>query len=161
MFTMQRELQVSAYGIDPGSLSVDERVAYIKEMVLALTDELHEVLGEVSWKSWTHGERYVNDEGVKKELVDAFHIFMNLALSVNMTPDELYSMYVKKRQVNVDRQRNDYDGQSTKCPNCSRALEDVSLHEIKLVDSAKTDVVLCGSCHSPIPLETARYFLSD
>lgn len=161
MLGMQRNLQVEAYGRDPSTLNTSEKIQFIKDMHIALTDEMHEVLGEIDWKPWTHGERQINVDGVKKELVDIWHFYMNIMLAVGMSTDELYKMYTKKRQVNANRQANGYDGKSTKCPGCSRALEDIALQEVKLVDSNKTDTVFCVPCGAQIPLDIALPFLTD
>lgn len=160
MLGMQRNLQQEAYGFTPDQMTPDEKIQYIKDMVLALTDELHELLAEVDWKPWTQGVRKVNEDGAKKELVDIWHFVMNLMLVTGMSTDDLYKMYMRKRQVNVDRQKNAYDGRSTKCPKCKRALEDVALQEIKLPGTNITDVVLCA-CGENIDREIARPFLID
>lgn len=159
LLTAQRDLQVK-FGYHFEHMTTLERVDYIKEMVLALTDELHEVLGEVDWKSWTHGERHVNVDGVKKELVDAFHMFMNLMLVVDMTASELGALYARKHQVNITRQESGYDGRSTKCPSCRRALEDVTLTEIKLSGTNITDVVLC-ECGTSLDRDVALRLTRD
>lgn len=160
MLGMQRDLQVQAYGRDPGQMDTDEKIQFIKDMVLALTDELHELLAETDWKPWTQGDRKINYDGAKKELVDCWHFFQNIQIALGMSTDELYKSYVKKRQVNADRQANGYDGRTTKCPGCRRALEDVSLTDIKLSGSNITDVVMC-QCGEIIPLEIAQPFLND
>lgn len=160
MLEMQKDLQIKAYGLTPGDMSINEKISYIKDMILASTDELHEVLAEIDWKPWTQGERTINTDGVKKELVDIWHFFMNIMLATGMNTDELYKMYMKKRQVNIDRQDSGYDGKSTKCSGCKRALEDVTLQDVKLSNSDITDVVFC-QCGEIIPLEIARPFLID
>lgn len=157
MLDMQRALQVVAYGRDPGALSIDEKVQFIKDMTLAMTDELHELLAEVSWKPWTHGDNYINYDNAKKELIDLWHMFQNMMLVLDMSSDELYKMYVKKRQVNIDRQLNGYDGVSTKCPKCRRALEDVVLHQIHI----ETGIIVQCACGQDIPIDVARSFLTD
>lgn len=161
MLGMQRNLQVESYGRDPGTMDLEDKIRFIKDMHIALTDEMHELLAEVDWKPWTHGERQINFDGARKELVDVWHFFMNMMLALGMSTDDLYKAYMKKRQVNADRQKNGYDGRSTKCPGCSRALEDIALHEIKIAGTNITDVVLCVPCGAVIPLEAARPFIAD
>ena len=164
MLEMQRVLQINSYNIDPGHLPTNDKIQFMKDMILALENELQaEILNEFDWKPWTTGERRINDVGIKKELVDVWHLFMNLMLSVNMTTDELYKMYMTKNRVNATRMASGaYDGHSTKCPNpkCKRALEDVSLQEIKLPGTNITDVVLC-ECGENIDREIAQQFLID
>lgn len=124
MFEAQRLLQVEAYGKDPGEITDPiERIQFIKDMHIALTDELHEALAETGWKPWATSQ-HVNEEAFKGELIDAWHFFMNLCMVVGMGPDELQDRYMAKRQKNIQRQIDGYDGVSTKCPGCGRALDD-------------------------------------
>lgn len=127
MMTAQRDLQARVMGYRFADMTLDQRISYIKEMVLALSNELQsEVLGEVSWKSWA-SSRFINVKEYKGELVDAFHFLLNLMLVVDMTPDELYALYLQKRDLNVLRQLEGYDGLSSKCPGCGRAQDDVAV----------------------------------
>lgn len=123
MLDLQEELQVKAYGENPGEFeSNEERIQFIKDMILALTDELHEMLGEVGWKPWATSD-HINEDAFKNELIDAWHFLMNLMLVVNMSAEELYERYIAKRQKNIKRQDNGYDGLN-KCPICKRAYDD-------------------------------------
>lgn len=125
-FTLQRELQRSTYGKDPGEITdPEERVQFIKDMNLALQDELHEMLGEVGWKPWATS-RHVNEEAAKGELVDGFHFFMNLCMAVNMDAEELFERYQEKRLRNKQRQAEGYDGVEGKCARCKRAFDDLA-----------------------------------
>lgn len=129
LFDAQRDLQITAYGKDPADLEGMERIQFYKDMHIALTDELHEALGEIGWKPWATS-RHVNEEALQGELVDAFHFFMNLCMVAHLDPFELVKKYMAKREKNAKRQAEGYDGVSTKCPVCKRALDD--------------DAVLCG-----------------
>lgn len=123
MFRLQLELQSKAYGKDPRELAGTERIEFFKNMKLALQDELHEALDEIGWKPWATSKHW-NEEAVKGELVDAWHFFMNLCIVADMSPRELHRRYLAKRQKNIARQEAGYDGVSTKCPVCKRALDD-------------------------------------
>jgi len=125
MFEKQDQLQSSTYGDgkSPRDFSQEAKIEFIKTNVIALTDELHEALGEVGWKPWATS-KHINIEAFKSELVDAWHFFMNLAIVVDMTPEDLYQGYLAKRAKNIKRQEDGYDGVSTKCPGCGRALDD-------------------------------------
>lgn len=125
MYEAQRALQIEAYGADPTTLTGDEAVQFIKDMNLALQDELHELLGEVGWKPWATS-RHINHDMAKAELVDAWHFFMNLMLILGMTPDELFDRYMEKRKRNSERQEEGYDGVGGKCALCRRAIDDVA-----------------------------------
>lgn len=125
MFERQDELQSGTYadGTSPRDFSQEGKIAFIQTNILALTDELHEALAEVGWKPWATS-KHINVDAFKSELIDAWHFFMNLCIVVDMTPDELYEMYIAKREKNIKRQTDGYDGVSTKCPGCNRALDD-------------------------------------
>lgn len=125
MFDLQRDLQLKMkpVGRDPATLTGQERIQFFKDMKLAYEGELQEMLDEMSWKPWAQGE-FFNREAVWGELIDQWHFFMNLCLAAELTPDMLYDMYMAKRLKNIDRQENGYDGVSTKCPECKRALDD-------------------------------------
>ncbi len=128
MLEMQRSLQIESYGSDPMTLEGDERGRQFVDMSAALIFELGEASDEIGWKPWAKGEkaRYINREAYLKELVDAFHFFMNLWLLGRGTPEELYRMYMDKHKINAQRQVEGYDSRTTKCsgPHCSRALDD-------------------------------------
>ncbi len=125
MFTMQEDLQriMPPFRLAPADLPEEDRALFIRDMVFALADELHEVLGEVGWKPWATS-RHVNIPGVKSELIDCWHFFMNLCLAVGFTPDQIFAAYTAKHQKNVDRQEKGYDGLADKCPDCHRAYDD-------------------------------------
>lgn len=131
MFELQGDLQRNAYGSHPTDIkSEEERIQFAKDMHIALTDELHEALAEIGWKPWATSKHF-NEEAYKGELVDAFHFFMNLCMVAKMGPDELFEKYKAKRLKNIKRQEEGYDGVSTKCGVCKRALDDnaVLCHE--------------------------------
>jgi hypothetical protein len=152
MLQMQRTLQLMYNdGKAIEEFSDEERMAAIRDNVLACTDELHEALGETGWKPWATSN-HLNVDAFKAELVDAWHFFMNLMLHAGMTSDDLYQGYIKKNAKNIQRQAEDYDGVTTKCPLCKRAADDdaVKCHPHDTTDGAwwcdraKSDVDMNG-----------------
>lgn len=137
LLKLQDDLQRASYANgSPIALDEDERIEFIRWNVLALEDELHEMLGECGWKPWATSS-HVNEDAAFGELVDALHFFMNLLLvvapsSVALTggPEAvgrlLEQRYVAKREKNARRQEEGYDGLN-KCVECKRALDDVVL----------------------------------
>lgn len=119
----QRELQEKSYDVDFGEMTTEERIEFITWNVLALTDELHEALAETGWKPWATS-RHINEDAFKSELIDAFHFMGNLFLAAGMSADEVMRRYRQKRALNAKRQTDGYDGVTTKCPVCKRALDD-------------------------------------
>ena len=123
MLRAQEALQVESFGGSPATFNTAQKVQFLKDMVYALEDELHELMGEVGWKPWATS-RHVNEPAARAELVDAWHFFMNLMLVLEMTPEDLEHLYFEKRAKNQKRQREGYDGVAGKCPKCRRALDD-------------------------------------
>ena len=123
MLTRQHKAQLEAHGLDLPALNEQERIWAIRWNILALEDELHEALGETGWKPWA-SSRHFNRDAFVSELVDAWHFLMNLFLIAGVDAEELTRAYNHKRDLNDARQRAGYDGVSTKCPNCGRALDD-------------------------------------
>lgn len=145
MFQQQDYLQTHVYGDGTSptellNITDDEGDNYkgiaieeYKNMHVALVDELHEALNEIGWKPWASSQHF-NQEAVKGELVDAFHFFMNLCMIAQVTPDDLIQGYINKSAKNIQRQEDGYDGVSTKCPGCGRALDDDAVHCLAQVD---------------------------
>jgi hypothetical protein len=123
-FELQATLQ-RALDTHPDTMEdPEERIQYIKDMVLALENELQaEFLGEIGWKPWATS-RHINTDAAKSELVDAFQFFMNLCFVVGMTAEELMTLHAAKIKKDFARIEEGYDGVSTKCPVCKRAMDD-------------------------------------
>lgn len=122
----QRELQKKHYGVDVTTLSEEERAQYIRDMSLALTDELHEALNEVGWKPWATS-RHLNRQAYLGELIDVLHFWCNLVLIANTSEQELLDMYFAKADKNAKRQMEGYDGVRDKCTTCGRAFDDAAV----------------------------------
>jgi len=89
----------------------------------ALIHELVEMEAETGWKPWAKSE-YVNLEAARGEWIDMFHFMLNGALLLGLDEAEIKRRYDAKHAKNEARQHADYDGVSTKCGNCGRALDD-------------------------------------
>lgn len=148
LLSLQQFLQVNAFKINPGGLGDHDRLVYVVNMCTALSAELHEALDEINWKPWTTDDTFHRDAYLK-ELVDALHFLMNLILvarypkqSVSDLAAEVFAIYEKKREVNRRRQESGtYDGRSTKCGWCGRAIEDGK----RSTDDEDVFVCPCGS----------------
>ena len=116
MIDLQAKLQSETYGKDISKLDTREKIEAYRINMMALQDELHEALNEMSWKPWAKAE-YFNDDRVQQELVDAWHFFMNLMIISFMDEEKLHLRYLAKRKVNIKRQEDGYDGVSTKDEN--------------------------------------------
>lgn len=132
LITAQRDLQLQL-GTDFERMTLDERRMFIVENVLAATDELHEALGETGWRSWA-SSRHLNDDAFFGELRDCWQFITNLMLVVEPDPTRLATRFadVLRKKLAINRARIDnYDGVSTKCSNCSRALDEITIIELR------------------------------
>lgn len=123
MMSRQFTLQVESFGNNFPKMTEEERVLFAKDQILGLLDEAHEALAEIGWKPWATS-RYMNRDAFVSELVDVWHFLMNLLLAAEVTPEEFINLYMEKNDKNARRQKDGYDGVSTKCPGCKRAYDD-------------------------------------
>lgn len=164
MLTRQYRLQTGSFNVDPTGLRGKQRGEYVTYNHTALIKELGEALDEIDWKPWTSGD-YFNRDNYVKELVDAWHFFLNLLLvavprnevgsgSIVQMADEFYARYFDKAEVNARRQIDGYDGRSTKCT-CGRAMEDLPRGELVRPGDNSFEygrICPCGRWHRDAPV---------
>ena len=126
IFDRQLDLQIKSFNVDPALLEDSHKIEFIKDMSLALSDELHEMLAEIGWKPWAKS-RHINREAMAGELIDMLHFWVNLCLAIDLQPNEIKALYLNKAAINQKRQEAGYDGVSTKCVGCGRALDDLAV----------------------------------
>jgi hypothetical protein len=134
MVAAQRAFQ-ERIGFDFASMTVGDRVAYVKEMYVAAVMELGEALNETTWKPWAtrnSGEYAIHSLELITELTDVWCFICNIWFAVmpDATPAEIaVAMGVShdaKVALNHTRQDDGYTG-SNKCPGCGRALDDAAV----------------------------------
>jgi dimeric dUTPase (all-alpha-NTP-PPase superfamily) len=107
MFLLQEALQQRHLdGGLPHQLTGETRANYIRTMVLATTDELHEALRNTQWKPWSNRDVHWSLEeqnAYVDELIDAWHFFMNLLLVAGVNADEFFNGYLRKNNINHGR----------------------------------------------------------
>jgi hypothetical protein len=111
IFLEQAKIQFESFGQDFRAMTDPEKIAYIREMVLATTHELHEAMRETGWKPWSASDHIYTDLYVS-ELVDALLLLVNLFLVTGVHAGDLASFVAAKVQlkqkVNVQRQESGY-----------------------------------------------------
>lgn len=133
LLSMQRNLQSGSFGYDFTKMTGDERARYIFESYVGVVKEIGEALDETDWKPWTTGPRTVRRDEFMNELVDTLHFWINMALAVSggmsstELADEIFTRFALKNRTNAQRQVDGYDGRSTKCGGCGRALDDFAV----------------------------------
>lgn len=76
-------------------------------MALAAFVELGEMMQETPFKPWKKNASLKLNEA-RVELIDLQHFVINLALSLGMTADDFYNIYLIKNGVNHARQDKGY-----------------------------------------------------
>lgn len=111
LFKYQENLQKElGYNLD--EMTIEERVAYIKEYVLHMEHEAHEMLQELPYfKAW---KKYPTEpiqqaqllEVARKEWADVVHFFLNVSLALGFTPEQLVYTFIDKNMLNRNRQQD-------------------------------------------------------
>lgn len=77
-------------------------------LILAATDELHEVLHEHNWKPWKKTKKEVNLRNIHEELTDVMFFLLEMMIVSGMDAETLYANYFEKFQVNIKRAEEGY-----------------------------------------------------
>ena len=129
----------------------EQLVEWVRINILAAEDELHEALGEISWKPWASSQ-YFNREAYLGEIVDVLHFVGNLLAGAGISDRELNAAYLAKMERNRQRQRDGYTGLD-KCAGCKRAVDDIEAHGGKMVQGDGLGLQWCDSCTAGPPTE--------
>jgi hypothetical protein len=129
ILNLQADTQKNVYGYKFDEMNLREVMGFWHMNTHAMIDEIHEATdalggikdgnGNAIWKKWksaydTYGSKKFSDLSgddqleCKFEVIDMLHFFMNYAISIGMTPSEMYNMYMSKNQENRRRQQNNY-----------------------------------------------------
>lgn len=136
-------LQELAYGHSFNDFTDEELVEWVRINILAAEDELHEALGEISWKPWAKSQ-FFNREAFLGEIVDVLHFVGNLLAGAGITDEELNVAYHEKMERNKKRQAEGYTGLD-KCILCKRAEDDIEAH-LGFVMETDNGQTICGDC---------------
>jgi len=91
--------------LPPGS--DEEKAKWILNYTRAMQQELAELVDSVPWKWWAKYQKF-DEQNAKVEIVDLFHFLVSLAQTMGLSADDVYQAYVKKNQVNFQRQETGY-----------------------------------------------------
>ena len=107
IFEMQDTLN-QRIGVVTENLSDEEKTKWVLNYTRAMQQEIAELVDSVPWKWWAKYQKF-DEQNAKVEIVDLFHFLISLAQVMGMTPDDVYNAYVKKNQVNHNRQESGYE----------------------------------------------------
>ncbi len=85
----------------------EEKAKWVLNYTRAMQQELAELVDSVPWKWWARYQKY-DEQNARVEVVDLFHFLVSLAHVLGMSADDVYQAYLKKNQVNHERQDSGY-----------------------------------------------------
>ena len=106
IFRMQDALN-SRIGVKLPPPTDEEKAKWILNYTRAMTQELAELTDSVPWKWWAKYQKF-DEQNARVEVVDLFHFLISLAQVLGMNADDVYQAYIKKNQVNHERQASGY-----------------------------------------------------
>lgn len=86
------------------SISKEERIS---ALCTAIIHEAVELQRLTNWKWWKKSIEF-DENQAKEELIDIWHFVVDASIELGMTPQDILDEYLKKNQINKDRQKNGY-----------------------------------------------------
>ena len=129
LFDIQSSTQRDVYGYDFDSMSLRDLMDFWHMNSHAMISEIHEAtdalggikdgIGSGVWKKWKQAYEKAKDmslgslsvtdkKELKMEIIDMLHFWLNYAISIGMTAEETYNMYIAKNVENKQRQLRGY-----------------------------------------------------
>ena len=106
LFTMQDALN-QRIGVNARTMSDEDRIHWVLNYCRAMSQEVAELTDSVPWKWWAKYQTY-DKQNCCVEVVDMLHFLISLAQILGMSADDLFQAYVKKHEVNFQRQDTGY-----------------------------------------------------
>jgi dimeric dUTPase (all-alpha-NTP-PPase superfamily) len=106
LFRMQKALN-ERIGVHTDALSEEEKTKWILNYSRALSQELAELTDSVPWKWWAKYQKF-DEQNARVEVIDMLHFLISMAQVLGMSADDLFQGYLKKNEVNFQRQESGY-----------------------------------------------------
>jgi len=103
---MQQSLNLRI-GVDTSSMDEAEKTKWILNYSRAMSQELAELTDSVPWKWWAKYQTF-DAQNARVEVVDMLHFLISMAQVLGMSADDLFQAYLKKNEVNLQRQDSGY-----------------------------------------------------
>ncbi len=111
LFRLQRALN-ERIGVRTDALTAEEKVTWVLNYCRAMSQEIAELTDSVPWKWWARYQHF-DEQNARVEVVDLFHFLISLAQVLGMSADDVFQAYLKKNQVNFQRQDRGYTEKNT------------------------------------------------
>jgi dimeric dUTPase (all-alpha-NTP-PPase superfamily) len=106
LFRLQKQLN-QRIGVDTENMTDAERQQWLLHYCRAMSQEVAELTDCVPWKWWAKYQTF-DRQNARVEVVDLFHFLISAAQVLQLTADDIFEVYSKKHQVNLDRQASGY-----------------------------------------------------
>ena len=106
LFRMQKALN-ERIGVRTNEFNDEQKTEWVLNYCRAMTQELAELTDSVPWKWWAKYQK-LDEQNAKVEVVDLFHFLISLAQTLGMSADDVFEAYLKKNEVNFQRQESGY-----------------------------------------------------
>jgi dimeric dUTPase (all-alpha-NTP-PPase superfamily) len=106
LFSMQKALN-DRIGVQTDNMSEAEKTQWVLNYCRAMTQEIAELTDSVPWKWWAKYQKF-DEQNARVEVVDLFHFLISLAQVLGMSADDVFNAYLKKNEVNFQRQDSGY-----------------------------------------------------
>ena len=94
-------------GVQMENMSDEEKAKWILNYCRAMTQEIAELTDSVPWKWWAKYQKF-DEQNARVEVVDLFHFLISMAQVLGMSADDVFAAYMKKNEVNLQRQDSGY-----------------------------------------------------
>ena len=116
LFRMQKALN-ERIGVSTDEFNDEQKTEWVLNYCRAMSQELAELTDSVPWKWWAKYQK-LDEQNARVEVVDLFHFLISLAQTLGMSADDVFEAYLKKNEVNFQRQESGY----------TKKAEDASRH---------------------------------
>jgi len=94
-------------GVETSTMTEEEQAKWVLNYTRAMNQEITELIDSVPWKWWAKYQEF-DHQNAKVEVVDLFHFLISIAQVLGMNADDVYQAYLKKNEVNHQRQDSGY-----------------------------------------------------
>lgn len=106
IFEMQAVLN-TRIGVHATGMDEKEKAQWVLNYTRAMQQEIAELVDSVPWKWWAKYQQF-DEQNARVEVVDLFHFLVSIAQVLGMSAEDVYQAYLKKNQINHQRQNNGY-----------------------------------------------------
>ena len=106
IFSLQEKLN-ARIGVNTKGMSEEEKTKWVLNYTRAMQQEIAELIDSVPWKWWAKYQDF-DEQNARVEVVDLFHFLISIAQVLGMSADDIHQAYLKKNEVNHQRQDSGY-----------------------------------------------------